>query len=114
MVEVNNTHVDEYIEPSCENTYEECGETVENADVDLHEDLGEEQFDPAEDGIVEESIVDEQQHDHTPSEITVADGEEYEGYNHGDESFEENNNELDEEAINSFITQLFELKRNNL
>jgi hypothetical protein len=63
-------------------------------------------FEPVEEILPEEPIEEEHQHEHAP---VIVEEEEPEGYN--DEGCEENNNELDEEAINSFILQLFQLKK---
>ncbi|CAB3977068.1 Hypothetical predicted protein [Paramuricea clavata] len=62
-----------------------------------------------------------EQHPHTPIEIDDVQQQQYEGYdddnnNNNDNGCDEivggENNELDEEAINSFILQLFQLKKN--
>jgi hypothetical protein len=78
-------------------------------DVGFCADEKEEYSDPTT-VVVDPDIVEEQQHDHAPVEIDDEPPQQYEGYA-DDESIEENSNELDEEAINSFIQQLFQLKK---
>ena len=98
----------EFTEPVCEN----IDYTNENTDIEKEED---EELDQIENILfdVQENIAE----DPSPCENTITDeGDcDFESYpDYANEDYEENNNELDEEAINSFITQLFELKRNNL
>ncbi|CAB4006574.1 Hypothetical predicted protein [Paramuricea clavata] len=97
MVECN-----EVCELLNENIYyddEELATTEEQNDEDIL---------PEREEVIEE-MIEEEQHDHAP---VIVEGEP-EGYSEP-EGCEENTNELDEEAINVFILQLFQLKKQNL
>ena len=102
---INNYTDDDEIKLPDDNAENNVEQDVENTPVcseEQEEEYFKEQHEPV-----------EEQHDHAPAEIEP-EIEEYEGYDDDDEGVEENNNELDEEAINSFILQLFQLKKNNL
>ena len=90
----------------CELPYEENIYEDELASAEDGEDS--EDILPEREDVIEENIVDEYAH----APVIVDEGPE--GYDDDDDEGEKNTNELDEEAINAFIVQLFQLKKNTL
>jgi hypothetical protein len=109
MDEIKNEEINELDYNNDEN------DVNDDDDVSFSAEENEEHFEPTVENINPDIV--EEQHDHAPVEIDEGQPQQqqYEGYTDDDnECMEENNNELDEEAINSFIKQLFQLKKKNL
>ena len=108
MDEIKNNYSDEIIE-SPDNGGESNVDLECDENVNFYSEEGEEEEEYSNPEEFAEADIVDKPHDHAPTEIEQPQPEEYD-----DEVIEENSNELDEEAINSFILQLFQLKKNNL